>query len=452
MGHVALVARLGTGDCAHDGLGGGHGCHLLTQLAQLVAQGRHVISNSDGLGAHGLALGVSRVAALYAVILNEKGENFKAHLAKVVASLALVDLACFIHANDVGQTVRGQVVCKPFEFGVELEEILHHSTRCSLGAGRHALLNQGLALIGSLGDARVVVLDLVQVLNVQLSPICVVVVVAAQPVLEGGVACTGVLVAGLDKLLHACLLVRSGHLLIVELSGMLTSYSRMELVIEEDGLQLSALVEVQHVLKVVLELEELGPALVCELLGDSIFGVVGHDDVDVSVDAARCSCCGQSNGRQMPIALVVVQVKVVGCSGSSCRQMVRPYGRYPNGQETQSLLAHTGSATGSDNSLDAPVMYKVSSNVHDYVGQIKGPGVRNQVVPRLSRGCIRCTQKCHSGCVARLYATNTARPSVAVLQERLCSRYRERHTKNLSPIIKEGLAPALPLCAACRNT
>eukprot|EP00965_Chrysotila_dentata_P242274 6204778-Pleurochrysis_carterae.AAC.2 len=59
MGHVALVARFGACCCAHDGLGGGHGCHLLTQLAQLVAQGEHVISNSDGLGAHGAALGVN---------------------------------------------------------------------------------------------------------------------------------------------------------------------------------------------------------------------------------------------------------------------------------------------------------------------------------------------------------------------------------------------------------
>eukprot|EP00965_Chrysotila_dentata_P259621 6213617-Pleurochrysis_carterae.AAC.1 len=42
----------------------------------------------------------------------------------------------------------------------------------------------------------------------------------------------------------------------------------------------------------------------------------------------------------------------------------------------QSLVAHTGSASGSDHSLDAPapVVWKVSSNVHDHVGRIKGPG------------------------------------------------------------------------------
>eukprot|EP00965_Chrysotila_dentata_P226406 6195395-Pleurochrysis_carterae.AAC.2 len=30
-------------------------------------------------------------------------------------------------------------------------------------------------------------------------------------------------------------------------------------------------------------------------------------------------------------------------------------------------------------------------------------------------GCIRCTQRCHSKCVASLYATNTTVQSVAVL-------------------------------------
>eukprot|EP00965_Chrysotila_dentata_P211567 6186535-Pleurochrysis_carterae.AAC.2 len=50
----------------------------------------------------------------------------------------------------------------------------------------------------------------------------------------------------------------------------------------------------QNVLEVALELEKLGPALVCKLLGDSINGLVAHDDVDVSVLAARWSCCGQS--------------------------------------------------------------------------------------------------------------------------------------------------------------
>eukprot|EP00965_Chrysotila_dentata_P197796 6178405-Pleurochrysis_carterae.AAC.1 len=139
----------------------------------------------------------------------------------------------------------------------------------------------------------------------------------------------------------------------------------MELAVEGNGVQL-VLVEVQNVLEVALELKEFGPALVSELLGDSVLGVVGHDDVDVSVDAARWSCYGQSSGHRMPIALVL------------------PYGRYPNGQKTQvqgtqevlesltktmsqtcqlyrhspsqPLVAHTGSATGSDYSLDAPVV------------------------------------------------------------------------------------------------
>eukprot|EP00965_Chrysotila_dentata_P147556 4871454-Pleurochrysis_carterae.AAC.3 len=57
-----------------------------------------------------------------------------------------------------------------------------------------------------------------------------------------------------------------------------------------------------------------------------------------------------------------------------------PYRPSPN----QSLMAHTGSATGSDYSLDAPVVCKFSSNVHNHVGQIKGPGVRKQTVPGLS--------------------------------------------------------------------
>eukprot|EP00965_Chrysotila_dentata_P040568 1345775-Pleurochrysis_carterae.AAC.1 len=77
-------------------------------------------------------------------------------------------------------------------------------------------------------------------------------------------------------------LVSSGYLLVVELFDMqLTSYSRMELVVEEKGVQL-VLVKVQNILEVAIELEELGPALIGELLCDSIFGVVGHYDVDLS--------------------------------------------------------------------------------------------------------------------------------------------------------------------------
>eukprot|EP00965_Chrysotila_dentata_P236256 6201216-Pleurochrysis_carterae.AAC.3 len=270
MGHVALVARLGAGGCAHDGLGGGHGCHLLMYLAQLIAHGGHVISNNDGLGAHGTALSVNGVLAPHAVILLKHGEDLEARLVKVVGPLALVDLAGVVHANDVrqgcGQQVVVPVVCRPFEFKVELEELLHPCVRCSLGARRYALLNQGLALVGSLGDARVIVLDLVQVLNVHPSPMHVIVVVATQPVLEGGVSNAdhedgkGILVASLDELLYARLLVSSSHLLVVELLGMLTSYSRIELVVEEDDVQL-VLVEVQYVLEIALEFEELGPAL-----------------------------------------------------------------------------------------------------------------------------------------------------------------------------------------------
>eukprot|EP00965_Chrysotila_dentata_P202704 6181256-Pleurochrysis_carterae.AAC.5 len=68
----------------------------------------------------------------------------------------------------------------------------------------------------------------------------------------------------------------------------------MELVVEVSGAQL-VLVEVQNVLEVALELQELGPALVCELLCDRILEVVGFDGVDVSVDAARWSGCGQNS-------------------------------------------------------------------------------------------------------------------------------------------------------------
>eukprot|EP00965_Chrysotila_dentata_P025609 850928-Pleurochrysis_carterae.AAC.1 len=57
-----------------------------------------------------------------------------------------------------------------------------------------------------------------------------------------------------------------------------------------------------------------------------------------------------------------------------------PYGDSPH----QSLVAHTGSATGSDRSLHASVVCKVAPNVQGHVGQIKGPGVRNQDVPGLS--------------------------------------------------------------------
>eukprot|EP00965_Chrysotila_dentata_P220832 6192015-Pleurochrysis_carterae.AAC.1 len=48
------------------------------------------------------------------------------------------------------------------------------------------------------------------------------------------------------------------------------------------------------------------------------------------------------------------------------------------------LVAQAGSAADSDHNLDAPIVHKVSSNVHDHVGHIKRPGVRNQVIPGVS--------------------------------------------------------------------
>eukprot|EP00965_Chrysotila_dentata_P201617 6180664-Pleurochrysis_carterae.AAC.3 len=170
----------------------------------------------------------------------------------------------------------------------------------------------------------------------------VVVVVATQPVLEGGIGNVdhdggkSVLVAGLNALLHARFLVSRGHLLIVELLGMLTTYSRVELVVEEDGVQLIVLLEVQNVLEVALELTNLALPHLVNFLATANFAVVGHDEVDVSVDAARWCCCGQSSGCQMPIALVLV--KAVGCSvvvEVLWIVEVLPYGRYSNGQERQ---------------------------------------------------------------------------------------------------------------------
>eukprot|EP00965_Chrysotila_dentata_P113838 3763313-Pleurochrysis_carterae.AAC.1 len=77
--------------------------------------------------------------------------------------------------------------------------------------------------------------------------------------------------------------------------------------------------------------------------------------------------------------------------------MVKKHRHSPN----QSPAAHTGSGTGSDHSLDAPVVCKVSSSVHDHVGQIKGPAVRNK------RACVPPT---------------TAMQRVAVLQPSMPGR------------------------------
>eukprot|EP00965_Chrysotila_dentata_P214969 6188485-Pleurochrysis_carterae.AAC.2 len=69
----------------------------------------------------------------------------------------------------------------------------------------------------------------------------------------------------------------------------------------------------------------------------------------------------------------------------------------------QLLVAHTGSATGSNHSLYGPVVCKVLSSMHDHVGQIKSPGVRHEVAPGLSWDASVALR-----CVVSLYATNTA--------------------------------------------
>eukprot|EP00965_Chrysotila_dentata_P214539 6188249-Pleurochrysis_carterae.AAC.1 len=171
------------------GLSGSHGCHLLAQLAQLVAQGGHAFSNSDGLGVHGAALGVNGFLVLHAVILLEHGGDLEAHLVTVVAPLVLVDLARLVHANNVKQ-VRGkgvregrgqQVVAPMVRADPSSSELSSRSVSAIVLAAASVpdaipSLNQGLALIRSLGVARVVVLDLVQVLDVHPSPMRVVVV------------------------------------------------------------------------------------------------------------------------------------------------------------------------------------------------------------------------------------------------------------------------------------
>eukprot|EP00965_Chrysotila_dentata_P075627 2497611-Pleurochrysis_carterae.AAC.3 len=172
---------------------------------------------------------------------------------------------------------------------------------------------------------------------------------------------------------------------------MLTSNSRIERVIEEHGVQL-VLVEGHNILEVALELEELGPAVVYELLGDSILGVVSHyvDDDDVRVDVARWCCCGtgcpttfgrpyQDNVTGMPI---YAQPKSVNCGSyrACCPLRSQLCARFP--QMCITMLVRS-----------------------------RRSGVRNEVVPGLfwdALGALRC--------VASLYATNTAVQSAAVLQ------------------------------------
>eukprot|EP00965_Chrysotila_dentata_P173660 5732995-Pleurochrysis_carterae.AAC.2 len=111
--------------------------------------------------------------------------------------------------------------------------------------------------------------------------------------------------------------------------------------------------------EVALELEELGPALVGELLGNSILRVVCFDDVDESVDAARLCCCAQSSRSQMP-----------SCTAGASQNHI----------------------------LDEPVVRRASSNMRDHVGQFK-------------RSEVRSTQRRHLGLVAALPLYYT-RPSI----------------------------------------
>eukprot|EP00965_Chrysotila_dentata_P195844 6177218-Pleurochrysis_carterae.AAC.3 len=72
------------------------------------------------------------------------------------------------------------------------------------------------------------------------------------------------------------------------------------------------------------------------------------------------------------------------------------------------IVAHIGSATGSDHSLDAPVVCKVALNVHAHVGQMKGPGVRNQVVLGLSWDTSDALRCCRGPVAANTCATHAA--------------------------------------------
>eukprot|EP00965_Chrysotila_dentata_P082669 2727783-Pleurochrysis_carterae.AAC.11 len=83
-----------------------------------------------------------------------------------------------------------------------------------------------------------------QLLHICPSAVRVVVVVAATPVLEGGVGDVdhedgkGVLVASLNELLHARIHLSGSHHLLGELIAVLTSDGLMEVVLEENGVQL----------------------------------------------------------------------------------------------------------------------------------------------------------------------------------------------------------------------
>eukprot|EP00965_Chrysotila_dentata_P098901 3270918-Pleurochrysis_carterae.AAC.1 len=71
------------------------------------------------------------------------------------------------------------------------------------------------------------------------------------------------------------------------------------------------------------------------------------------------------------------------------------------------LVAYAGSATDSHHSLNAPVVRKTPSNVHNYVGQIKGWGGPKLSCLRTVWEWVRCTHRCSLECLASLLANNT---------------------------------------------
>eukprot|EP00965_Chrysotila_dentata_P243091 6205226-Pleurochrysis_carterae.AAC.2 len=93
------------------------------------------------------------------------------------------------------------------------------------------------------------------------------------------------------------------------------------------------------------------------------------DGDEYDTQSSGCSCTGAD------------QIVVAGSDVVKVLQIVEvlPYGKYSNGQKTQPKSITCGScrSTDSDHNLDVPNVYQISSNVHEYVGQIKGSGVQN---------------------------------------------------------------------------
>eukprot|EP00965_Chrysotila_dentata_P088040 2906497-Pleurochrysis_carterae.AAC.1 len=110
----------------------------------------------------------------------------------------------------------------------------------------------------------------------------------------------------------------------------------------------------------------------------------------------------------------------------------------------QSLVAHTGSATGSNHSLDAPVVYKISSTVHGQLSQIMGPGVRPKTsCPRTVLGCVRCTQVCselvcHQHCCAYCCCPIAPMPKKTVNGQKICILSVVAKTKQGGAVILES--------------